>query len=318
MLMQRTIKQIISTSGVGLHTGNNVCVTFKPAPANTGIIFVRVDVDVDGIKIKDNRICLHPDVVTNTRMATVISNTCGVSISTVEHILSACYGLAIDNLYIEIDGPEVPIMDGSSASFVYLLQSAQIITQSMPKKWLLINKTVRIEEDDKWVQIEPYQGFKLDFTIDFKHPALNKTPKTFSLDFGRDSYIDAISKARTFGFTHEIEALRQAGLARGGSIDNVIVLDEYRILNDDSMRYADEFVRHKVLDAIGDLYMCGYSILGYYQAFKSGHALNNQLLKKIFLQQAYTIVELDANQEKFDLAYLHNWLNEGLGQQNGL
>ncbi len=326
MLMQRTIKQIISTAGVGLHTGNNVCITFKPAPVNTGIIFVRIDKNIDKNldNYVDNNILLHPDAVVNTRMATVISNKQGVSVSTVEHILSACYGLAIDNLYIEIDGPEVPIMDGSAASFVYLLQSAQVITQSMPKKWLAITKLVRIEEDDKWVQIQPYQGFKLDFTIDFKHPALNKTPKTFSLDFGRDSYIDAISKARTFGFTHEIEALRQAGLARGGSIDNVIVLDEYRILNDDSMRYADEFVRHKVLDAIGDLYMGGHSILGYYQAFKSGHALNNQLLKKIFTEQAYKIIELDPNSkeletfEAFDMGYLQNWLNEGLTTQTSL
>jgi UDP-3-O-[3-hydroxymyristoyl] N-acetylglucosamine deacetylase len=303
MLLQRTIKNIVSTSGVGLHAGGRVNITFKPAPVNTGIVFSRSDINTNSF------IKLSPEVVINTRMATVISNG-EISISTVEHVLSACCGLAIDNLYIEVSSAEIPIMDGSAAPFVYLLQSAQIIKQNVAKKWLAIKNTVRIEEGDKFAEISPYQGFKLDFTIDFKHPALNKTPKNFSLDFGKDSYIETISKARTFGFTHEIEALRQAGLARGGSIDNVIVMDEYRILNNDTMRYTDEFVRHKVLDAIGDLYVAGYPILGYYNAFKSGHALNNQLLRKVFAEQAYEIIEINQEQNKQDK--LTNWLNDGL------
>ncbi|MFM2343728.1 MAG: UDP-3-O-acyl-N-acetylglucosamine deacetylase [Pseudomonadota bacterium] len=303
MLLQRTIKNIVSTSGVGLHAGGRVNITFKPAPVNTGIVFSRSDINTNSF------IKLSPKVVINTRMATVISNG-EISISTVEHVLSACCGLAIDNLYIEVSSAEIPIMDGSAAPFVYLLQSAQIIKQNVAKKWLAIKNTVRIEEGDKFAEISPYQGFKLDFTIDFKHPALNKTPKNFSLDFGKDSYIETISKARTFGFTHEIEALRQAGLARGGSIDNVIVMDEYRILNNDTMRYTDEFVRHKVLDAIGDLYVAGYPILGYYNAFKSGHALNNQLLRKVFAEQAYEIIEINQEQNKQDK--LTNWLNDGL------
>ena len=307
MLLQRTIKNIVSTSGVGLHAGGRVHITFKPAPANTGIIFTRNDIK------PDSYIKLSPTIVTNTRMATVISNG-EISISTVEHVLSACCGLAIDNLYIDVSGEEIPIMDGSSAPFIYLLQSAQIVAQNKPKKWLAVNKNIKIEDGDKYAEISPYQGFKVDFTIDFKHPALNKTAKTFSLDFGKDSYIETISKARTFGFTHEIEALRQAGLARGGSIDNVIVMDEYRILNNDTMRYADEFVRHKVLDAIGDLYVAGYPILGHYNAFKSGHALNNKLLRKLFDEKAYDIIEI--NQDKHQQDKLNNWLNDGLVDLN--
>jgi UDP-3-O-[3-hydroxymyristoyl] N-acetylglucosamine deacetylase len=302
MLAQRTIKNIISTSGVGLHAGGKVNITFKPAPINTGIVFVRTDISaVEFIK-------LTPQAVVNTRMATVISNGTS-SISTVEHVLSACCGLAIDNLYIEIDGAEIPIMDGSSAPFVYLLQSAKIITQNVAKKWLVIKDTIKISDGDKWAELNPYNGFKLDFTIDFKHPALNKTPKNIVIDFGKDSYIQTISKARTFGFSHEIEALRQAGLARGGSIDNVIVMDEYRILNNDSMRYSDEFVRHKVLDAIGDLYMAGYPILGYYKAFKSGHAVNNMLLREVFAKNAFEILEIteDVNDLK-----IQKWLDEAI------
>jgi len=301
MLSQRTIKNIVSTSGVGLHSGGRVHITFKPAPVNTGIIFIRADL------ANNNQIKLSPKVVKNTKMATVIANDFGASISTVEHVLSACYGLAIDNLYIEVSGNEIPIMDGSAAAFVYLLQSANIIAQNHTKKWLSITKTVRVELEDKWAELSPYMGFKVDFTIDFKHPALNKTPKNFILDFGKVSYIKTISKARTFGFTHEIESLRQAGLARGGSIDNVIVMDEYRILNDDSMRYNDEFVRHKVLDAIGDLYICGHLILGSYKAFKSGHALNNLLLRKIFDEKAYSIYEF---KEQDDNSNIINWLSE--------
>ncbi len=304
MLLQRTIKNIVSTSGVGLHAGGRINITFKPAPVNTGILFSRSDIK------NDSYIKLNPDVVANTHMATVISNG-DISISTVEHVLSACCGLAIDNLYIEVSGAEIPIMDGSSAPFVYLLQSAQIISQNQAKKWLTIKENVKIEDGDKYAELSPYTGFKLDFTIDFKHPALNKTARTFSLDFGKDSYIETISKARTFGFTHEIEALRQAGLGRGGSIDNVIVMDEYRILNNDTMRYADEFVRHKVLDAIGDLYIAGYPILGHYKAFKSGHTLNNKLLRKLFSQQgAFDIIEIDStiHQESDNLK---NWINDG-------
>ncbi len=292
MFFQRTIKDIISSSGVGLHSGKKVTITFKPAPANTGIVFIRSD-------IKDNNIIkLNPSNVKNTTMATVIANESDISISTVEHVLSSCYGLSIDNLYIEVDQQEIPIMDGSSTSFAYLLKSAKIISQKpFLRKWLKIEKTIRVEHEGKWAQISPYNGFKLKFTIDFNHPALNKSPKTFAFDFATQSYDDCVSKARTFGFAHEIEQLRSMGLARGGSVDNVIVLDEYKILNYDTMRYEDEFVRHKVLDAIGDLFVGGYFILGSYEAFKSGHHLNNLLLKKIFNEQAYTISNFENEQE---------------------
>jgi UDP-3-O-[3-hydroxymyristoyl] N-acetylglucosamine deacetylase len=299
MLLQRSIKNIVETSGVGLHAGGKVSLVIKPAPIDTGIVFVRSDMHG-----QDNSIKLSPSAVVNTRMATVISNGTA-NISTVEHILSACCGLGIDNLYIEVSAAEIPIMDGSAAPFVYLLQSAGLVSQQKSKKWLKIINSIKVSDGDKWAQISPYDGFMLDFTIDFNHPALNKTPKNLKFNLGVDSYIQHVSKARTFGFSHEIEALRNAGLARGGSIDNVIVMDEYRILNDDSMRYNDEFVRHKILDAIGDLYMAGMPILGSYKAFKSGHGLNNKLLVEIFERKAYEVIDCMPENKNIEC-----WLND--------
>jgi UDP-3-O-[3-hydroxymyristoyl] N-acetylglucosamine deacetylase len=233
------------------------------------------------------------EFITDTRLASVLQ--IGDSrISTVEHLLSACAGLGIDNLLVEIDGEEIPIMDGSAASFLFLIQSAGIAVQNAPKKFIKIKKTVEVVEGDKLARLEPFFGFKLDFTIDFKHPALDKTGQRCIIDFNETSYAKEIGRARTFGFAHEVEALREIGLARGGSLDNAIVLDEHRILNNEELRYEDEFVRHKILDAIGDLYLAGYPIIGAYVAEKSGHALNNLLLRKLFKEpDSYEIVSFN-------------------------
>ncbi len=285
MIAQHTLSQSVEVTGVGLHSGRRTRLCLKPAPINTGMVFIRSDLPAP------NQIRVSADAVKNTRMATVLQDG-AVSISTIEHLMSACLGLGIDNLYIEVDAPEIPIMDGSSAAFVYLLQSAKIVPQAAPKKFLHVTKTIRIEDGDKWVKISPYAGFKLDFTIAFDHPALKKTPTHASFDYGQENYANMVSKARTFGFTKEVEMLRQAGLGQGGHLDNVIVLDDYRILNED-LRYADEFVRHKILDAMGDLYVIGMPILGHYEAFKAGHALNNQLIRAVLAQHAYDVVTFD-------------------------
>lgn len=302
---QRTIANEVEVTGVGLHSGLRTHLKLRPAPVNTGIIFIRSDLAAQNppsIRIK-------PEVVKNTTMATVIQE--GItSISTIEHLMSACCGLAIDNLYVEVSAQEIPIMDGSSAAFVYLLQSAKIVDQTALKKWCRIHKTVEVIEGDKWAKITPYDGFSLDFTIDFDHPALKKSPKSYHFDLGFDRYSQAIAKARTFGFTKEVEALRQAGLARGGHLENVVVLDDYRILNDD-LRYRDEFVRHKILDAMGDLYVMGYPILGAYQAHKSGHGLNNQLLHAIIEQKAFTITDFNQEVKPIqDASAIEGWLNQ--------
>ena len=233
------------------------------------------------------------EFITDTRLASVLQ--IGDSrISTVEHLLSACAGLGIDNLLVEIDGEEIPIMDGSAASFLFLIQSAGIAVQNAPKKFIKIKKTVEVVEGDKLARLEPFFGFKLDFTIDFKHPALDKTGQRCIIDFNETTYAKEIGRARTFGFAHEVEALREIGLARGGSLDNAIVLDEHRILNNEELRYEDEFVRHKILDAIGDLYLAGYPIIGAYVAEKSGHALNNLLIRQLFKEpDAFEIVSFN-------------------------
>jgi len=274
VLKQKTLAQSIKTVGIGLHSGRKSTLTIKPAPIDFGIQFVRVDMP-NAVPIP-----AHALAVCDTRLASVIQSQ-GVKVSTVEHLLSACSGLGLDNLLIEVDAEEVPIMDGSAASFLFLIESAGTIEQEAPRKFMVIQKMVEVREGNKLARLEPHFGFKLDFTIDFKHPAVDKTGQRFIVDFAEHAYRSEIGRARTFGFAHEVEALREIGLARGGSLDNAIVLDEHRILNNEELRYDDEFVRHKILDAIGDLYLAGHPIVGAYTAEKSGHALNNALLRKL-------------------------------------
>ena len=274
MLKQRTLKKSISATGVGLHTGDKVKMTLLPAATDTGIVFRRVDLP-DSAEIK-----VQPQYVCDTRMCSALEHD-GVRVATVEHLMSALAGLGIDNIIVELTASEVPIMDGSSGPFVFLLQQAGIAEQAAPKKFIRIKKTVEVHDGDKWVRFEPYFGFKIDFTIDFAHPVFEQTVNNVKIDFADNSYIKEVSRARTFGFMHEVEALRSMGLARGGSLDNAIVLDEYRILNHDGLRYEDEFVKHKTLDAIGDLYVLGHPLLCAFTAYKSGHALNNQLLRTL-------------------------------------
>jgi UDP-3-O-[3-hydroxymyristoyl] N-acetylglucosamine deacetylase len=296
MLKQRTIATPIKAVGIGLHSGRKATLHLKPAPVDSGIVFVRVDLDP---------VALIPAKALNisdTRLASVLQ-VGEHRVSTVEHLLSACAGLGIDNLLIEIDCEEVPIMDGSAASFLFLIQSAGLQEQEAPRKFLHIKKTVEVRDGDKVARLEPHFGYKLDFTIDFKHPAVDKTGQRFAIDFADTSYVKEIGRARTFGFAHEVEALREIGLARGGSLDNAIVLDEHRILNNEELRYDDEFVRHKILDAIGDLYLAGNPIIGAYVAEKSGHALNNLLLRKMFDEpESYEYVTFD-NESDAPAAY---------------
>ena len=274
MLKQRTLRKAISATGVGLHNGEKVTLTLRPAAPDTGIVFKRVDLPLP------NEIKATPDAVHDTRMCSALEAN-GARVATVEHIMSALAGLGVDNIYVDIDASEIPIMDGSSGPFVFLLQEAGVVEQPAPKKFIRVKKTIEVIEGDKWVRFEPYHGFKIDFTIAFNHPVFEQSGNNVKIDFAADSYIKEISRARTFGFMHEVEYLRSHGLARGGSLENAIVLDEYRVLNTDGLRYDDEFVKHKVLDAIGDLYMLGHPILGAFYAYKSGHALNNQLLRAL-------------------------------------
>ncbi|REL31909.1 UDP-3-O-acyl-N-acetylglucosamine deacetylase [Thalassotalea euphylliae] len=278
MIKQRTLKDSVSAVGVGLHKGEKVKVTLRPAPANTGIVFRRVDLE-PVVDIKAT-----PEAVGETTLCTCLVNEDGVKISTVEHLLSAIAGLGIDNLVIDVDSPEIPIMDGSALPFVYLIQSVGVEELNAAKRFLRIKKPIRVEEDDKWAELLPYNGFKVDFAIDFEHPVISKTGQSMTMDLTSSSFIKEISRARTFGFMKDIEFLRSHNLALGGSLENAIVLDEYRMLNSDELRYDDEFVKHKILDAIGDLYMGGVSILGELRAFKSGHAVNNILLREVFKQ----------------------------------
>jgi UDP-3-O-[3-hydroxymyristoyl] N-acetylglucosamine deacetylase len=274
VLKQRTLKKQVSATGVGLHNGEKVTLTLKPAAIDSGIVFVRAD--LPGAPT----IQAQPEAVRDTRMCSALEHN-GARVATVEHLMSALAGLGVDNIIVEVTASEIPIMDGSSGPFIFLLQQAGIIEQDTPKKFIKIKKLVEVKESDKWVKFEPYHGFKMDFTIDFAHPVFENSGQNVKIDFADNSYIKEISRARTFGFMHEVEYLRANGLARGGSLDNAIVLDEYRILNTDGLRYEDEFAKHKVLDAIGDLYMLGHPILGAFTAYKSGHALNNALLRAL-------------------------------------
>lgn len=276
MIKQRTIKESVSSVGVGLHKGEKVQLTLHPAPANTGIVFRRVDLD-PVVDIKAT-----PAAVGETTLCTCLVNEEGVQVSTVEHLLSAISGLGIDNLIIDVDSPEIPIMDGSALPFVYLIQSVGIESSNVAKRFLRITQPIKVVEGDKWSELKPYEGFRVNFAIEFDHPVIANTCQTMSMDFSTGSFIKEISRARTFGFMKDIEFLRSHNLALGGSLENAIVLDEYRMLNSDDLRYDDEFVKHKILDAIGDLYMGGVSILGELNAFKSGHGLNNLLLREVF------------------------------------
>lgn len=274
MLKQRTLKTLVRATGVGLHSGIKVTMALRPAPVDTGIVFRRVDLDppVD--------LPARPNGVGDTRMASTLQQG-EAKLSTIEHLMSALAGLGVDNIYVDVDAAELPIMDGSAAPFVFLLQSAGIEEQNAPKKFIRIKKTVRVEEGDKWAQLDPYEGFKLDFSIIFNHPAVDQTGRQVSVDFADNDYIREVARARTFGFMQDVEYMRANGLGLGGSLDNAIVMDEYRVLNSDGLRYNDEFVKHKVLDAIGDLYVAGHPILGAFSAFKSGHGLNNKLLRAV-------------------------------------
>jgi len=288
MLRQRTIQQSISTKGVGLHSGRRVQLTLRPAAPDTGIVFHRIDLP----QVVD--LPAQARQVGDTRMASVLQKD-GVRVSTVEHLMSALAGLGIDNLHVDLTAEEVPIMDGSAGTFVYLLRSAGLQEQAAAKRFLRVKKSVEVSEGEgsnqKWARLEPYDGYALSFSIDFHHPAIDSTANFAEVDFGRDSYVKTIARARTFGFASEVEALRAAGLARGGSLDNAIVMDEYRVLNSDGLRYEDEFVKHKILDAIGDLYLIGKPLVARYVACKSGHGLNNQLARALLAQQdAWEIV----------------------------
>jgi UDP-3-O-[3-hydroxymyristoyl] N-acetylglucosamine deacetylase len=272
MFKQRTLKSTIRATGVGLHTGEKVAMALRPASPNTGIVFRRIDlpapIDIaaDALKVSDTRLCstLEAD---------------GVKVATVEHVMSAFAGLGIDNAYVDLTGSEVPIMDGSAAPFVFLIQSAGIEQQSAPKRFFRIKSAIEVKDGEKWARFEPFEGFKLSFSIEFDHPAFERSAQTACVDFANTSYVKEVARARTFGFIQEVEALRESGLALGGSLDNAIVVDEYRVLNAEGLRYSDEFVKHKLLDAIGDLYLIGHPLIGAFSAHKSGHALNNRLLR---------------------------------------
>jgi UDP-3-O-[3-hydroxymyristoyl] N-acetylglucosamine deacetylase len=274
MIRQRTLKNIIKATGVGLHTGEKVYLSLRPAAPNTGIVFRRMDLPepVD--------IPATPQNVGDTTLSTTLVKG-DVKVSTVEHLLSALAGLGIDNAYVDVSAPEVPIMDGSAGPFVFLIQSAGVEEQNAAKRFIRIKRPIRVEDGDKWASFEPYEGFKVGFTIDFDHPAFSEDTQTASIDFSSTSFVKEVSRARTFGFMRDIEALRKRRLALGGSMDNAIVVDNYRILNEDGLRYADEFVKHKILDAIGDLYLLGHSLIGSFTGYKSGHGLNNQLLREL-------------------------------------
>jgi UDP-3-O-[3-hydroxymyristoyl] N-acetylglucosamine deacetylase len=277
MIWQRTLKNVIRATGVGLHTGEKVYLTLRPAAPDTGIVFRRVDLD-PAVEI---RACAEN--VGDTRLSSTLVHD-GVRVSTVEHLLSAFAGLGIDNAYVDVSAPEVPIMDGSAGPFVFLLQSAGVEEQSKAKRFIRIKRKVEVVEGDKRASFEPFDGFKVTFSIDFDHPAFKEKAQFATVDFSSTSFVREVSRARTFGFLRDIEMLRQKELALGGSLDNAIVVDDYRIMNEDGLRYEDEFVKHKILDAIGDLYLLGHSLIGAFSGHKSGHALNNCLLRELISQ----------------------------------
>lgn len=274
MIKQRTLKNVIRATGVGLHSGEKVYLTLRPAPPDSGVVFCRVDLDEPVI------IPAKAENVGDTQLSTTLIKG-DVRISTIEHLLSAFAGLGIDNALVDLSAPEVPIMDGSAGPFVFLLQSAGIEEQDAPKRFIRVKRKIRVEDGDKWASFEPFDGFKVTFSIDFEHPVFDSRSQEATIDFSSTSFVKEISRARTFGFMKDIEALRERNLALGGSLDNAIVVDDFRVLNDDGLRYEDEFVKHKILDAIGDLYLLGHSLIGQFRGHKSGHELNNRLLRAL-------------------------------------
>ncbi|MGM0563623.1 MAG: UDP-3-O-acyl-N-acetylglucosamine deacetylase [Pseudomonadota bacterium] len=288
MIKQRTLKNIIRATGVGLHTGEKIYLTLRPAPVNSGIVFRRTDLD-PAVDIKATA-----DNVSETTLSTTIGRG-EAKIATVEHLLSAMAGLGIDNAIVELTAGEVPIMDGSAGPFVFLLQSAGVQDQEAPKEFIRIKRPVEIRYEDKWARFEPFDGFKVGFQIEFDHPAFSAASQFSEIDFSTTSFLKEVSRARTFGFTKDIEQLREQNLALGGSMENAIVVDDYRVLNEDGLRYEDEFVKHKILDAIGDLYLLGNSLIGAYMGYKSGHALNNELLHELLRHEdAYERVSFES------------------------
>ncbi len=291
MIRQRTLKNSIRATGVGLHTGKKVCIELRPAAPNTGVVFRRVDL-ADPVDIP-----AKTENVVDTRLSTTLGKD-GVRISTVEHLLAAISGLGIDNIYIDVDVEEMPIMDGSAGSFVFLLQSSGIEEQDVAKKLIRIKKTVSVQDGDKWARFVPYKGFRVAFSIDFDHPVFRDLPKQVSIDFSTTSFIKEVSRARTFGFKSDYERLIAANLALGGSLENAIVVDEHRILNEDGLRYDDEFVKHKILDVIGDLYLLGNSLVGAFEGHKSGHSLNNRLLRELLKnKEAWDVATFEESEE---------------------
>ena len=278
MIKQRTLKNVIRATGVGLHTGKKVLLTLRPASANTGIIFRRVDLD-PAVEIP-----AKPKYVGDTSLSTTLVKD-SARISTVEHLLSALAGFGIDNAFVDLTADEVPIMDGSAGPFVFLIQSAGIVEQNAAKKFLRIKEKVRVDKDEKWAMFEPFDGFKVGFSIEFDHPVFNQNNCHAEIDFSTTSFVKEVSRARTFGFMRDVELLRQKNLVLGGSLNNAVVVDDYRILNEDGLRYADECVKHKILDAIGDLYLLGHSLIGAFKGHKSGHALNNTLIRELLLNE---------------------------------
>lgn len=298
MIKQRTLKNVIRATGIGLHSGDKVFLTLRPAPVDTGIVFCRVDLDpvVEIPAAAGN--------VTSTTLSTTMSCN-GASVSTVEHLMSAMAGMGIDNAYVDLTGPEVPIMDGSAGPFVFLLQAAGIQEQMAAKKFIRVKRKITVREGDKEAVFLPFDGFKVTFSIDFDHPVFQMGTQSVSVDFSSTSFVKEVSRARTFGFMRDIEFLRSKNLALGGSVDNAIVIDDFRILNEDGLRYEDEFVRHKVLDAIGDLYLLGNSLIGEFRGYKSGHGLNNQLLRSLIAQpDAWEVVTYEDNGMVSPITYI--------------
>jgi UDP-3-O-[3-hydroxymyristoyl] N-acetylglucosamine deacetylase len=297
MIRQRTLKNVIRATGVGLHTGEKIYLTLRPAAPDVGIVFRRIDLDTP-IAIKAS-----PDNVGDTQLSTSLAKG-SVRISTVEHLLSAFAGLGIDNAYVDVSAPEVPIMDGSAGPFVFLIQSAGIKQQNAPKKFIRIKHSLVVEEDDKWARFDPFDGFKVGFTIEFDHPIFKGRRQEAVVDFSTTSFVKEVSRARTFGFMRDLEHLRERRLALGGTLDNAVVVDDYRILNEDGLRYEDEFVKHKILDAIGDLYLLGHSLIGSFTGFKSGHALNNRLLRGLLADTSAWEEVTFADEQEVPISYL--------------
>jgi UDP-3-O-[3-hydroxymyristoyl] N-acetylglucosamine deacetylase len=298
MVKQRTLKTTVQATGVGLHTGEKVYLTLRPAAIDSGIVFRRVDLP----QPVDIRAEAHE--VHDTRLSTCLVAH-GVRVATIEHLMSALAGLGIDNAIVELTSPELPIMDGSAGTFIFLLQSAGIVEQAAAKKFIRIKKTLEVKDGDKWVRFEPYNGYKLNFTINFAHPVFANTRQTVTIDLGSQSYIKEVSRARTFGFMQEVEYMRSQGLALGGNLDNAIVMDEYRVINPDGLRFEDEFVKHKVLDAIGDLYLLGHPLIGAFSGYKSGHALNNALCRALLADEtAWELTTFEKPEEAPDFLRL--------------